>query len=196
MRILLLIVPWTLAAQTTTLDIRPTPSSRLALEVFKSKLWEGRRHTFVFDRFSGVLSFDPERPERSTVRFVIESGSARCVDDWVKPAQIKDIERAAVKDTLAATEYPEMAFQSTAIKRMSSEQYEVQGMLTIRGRTRPVTLALNSSRREDGIWIEGSSRVKLSDFDLKPPRGVVGVRLFIGTKDEMNVIFGLLATRR
>ena len=63
------------------------------MEVYKSKLWEGRKHNFVFDRFRGVLGFDAERAEQSTVSFVVESASARCVDDWVKPNQIKDIEK-------------------------------------------------------------------------------------------------------
>jgi polyisoprenoid-binding protein YceI len=164
--------------------------------VFKSKLWEGRKHTFLFDRFGGVLNFDHEQPERSTVRFVVESRSARCVDEWVKPDQIKDIERAAVQDIMAAAAYPEITFHSTAITMTSSDKFEVKGMLTIRGRARPVVLALKASPVEDGIWVEGSGRVRLSDFGLKPPHGVVGVSLFIGTKDEMNVHFGLLATRR
>ena len=194
-----LFLPWVLAAQTATYNIRPSQGSRFALEVFKSKLWEGRKHTFIFDRFSGVLAFDHERPERSAVRFVVESGSARCIDDWVKPNQIKDIEKAAVQETMAAAAYPEITFQSTALTMPAAGKYEVRGVLTIRGQARPVALALKASpraEREDGIWIEGSGIVRLSDFGLKPPRGVAGVSLFIGTKDEMNVLFGLLATRR
>ena len=196
MRAFLYFLPWVLVAQKAAFDIRPTPESRFALEVYKSKLWEGRKHTFVFDRFDGVLDFDPERSEKSSVRFVIKSGSARCIDDWVKPNQIKDIERAAVAETMAAKEYPEMTFQSATVIRTSSEHYDVQGMLTIRGRAEPVTITLKTSPREGGIWVEGSSRIRLSDFGLKPPRGVFGVRVFIGTKDEMSVVFSLLATRR
>src|SRR5258708_6766870 len=92
--------------QTATYDVRPAEGSRFALEVFKSKLWEGRKHTFVFDRFSGSLNFNHEQPERSTVEFVVESASVRCVDDWVKPNQIKDIEKAAIQDTMAAAQFP------------------------------------------------------------------------------------------
>jgi polyisoprenoid-binding protein YceI len=169
--------------------------SRFALEVFKSKLWEGRKHTFLFDRFSGVLSFDQAQPERSTVRFVVESASARCVDDWVKPSQIKDIEKAAIQEIMAAVTFPEITFQSTTITVKSSNQYEVQGQLTIRSRTKQIVLIVRTTPRESGIWIEGSGRVRLSDFGLKPPRGIAGVGLFIGTKDEMNVQFGLLASR-
>ena len=193
MQAVALFLPWVLAGQATTHDIGPAQGSRFALEVFKSKLWEGRKHTFVFDRFHGVLSFDHQHPERSTVQFVVESASARCIDDWVKPHQIKDIERAAIQDTMAAATFPEITFQSTKITVKSSGQYQVEGPLNIRGRAKLVALNLEAAPREGEFWMEGSGRVKLSDFGLKPPKGVFGVSLFIGTQDEMNVQFRLLA---
>src|SRR5262249_52566511 len=72
------------------------------------------KHTFIFDQYSGALSFDSEQPEKSHVRFVVETASVRRIDDWVKPNQIKDIEKAA-KDLMAADRYGQMTFQSTAI---------------------------------------------------------------------------------
>jgi polyisoprenoid-binding protein YceI len=194
MRVLFLSVPWVLAAQQATHEIRSVPGSRFALEVFKSKMWEGRKHTFVFDRFSGVLKLDNGQPGRSTVRFAVESASARCVDDWVKPNQIKDIEKAAMQE-MAAAAFPEITFHSTAIIVKSSNEYEVQGLLTIRDQTKQVALMVRRAQREGGIWVEGSGQVRLSDFGLKPPRGVPGVGLFIGTKDEMRVQFVLMASR-
>lgn len=194
---MLLFLPGILSAQAVTYNIRPTAENRFVLEVFKSKLWEGRKHTFIFDRFTGDLRFDQKSPETSAVRLVIESRSARCVDDWVKPSQIKDIERAAVQETMAAATYPEMTFESTAITTTTSpDKYEVLGLLTIRGQARKVKLVVETSPRGDGVWVKGSARVRLSEFGLKPPRGVVGVSLFIGTKDEMNVVFELLAARK
>jgi polyisoprenoid-binding protein YceI len=193
-----LFVPPSCAAdntQTAPHDIRPAEGSRFALEVFKSKLWEGRKHTFVFDRFSGALSFNHEQPEMSTVQFVVESASARCVDDWVKPHQIKDIEKAAIQGTMLAAQFPEITFHSTTITTKSSGQYEVRGLLTIRDRTKAVALIVKVTLREGGIWVEGSGRIKLSDFGLKPPRAAAGVGLFIGTKDEMTVQFALLANK-
>lgn len=194
---MLLFLPGILSAQAVTYSIRPVAESRFVLEVFKSKLWEGRKHTFIFDRFTGDLRFDQKSPETSAVRLVIESRSARCVDDWVKPSQIKDIERAAVQETMAAATYPEMTFESTAITTTTSpDKYEVLGLLTIRGQARKVKLVVETSPRGDGVWVKGSALVRLSEFGLKPPRGVVGVSLFIGTKDEMNVVFELLAARK
>src|SRR5260370_12361936 len=120
-RLFCLLLPCVLGAQTAIYAIRPAQESRFALQVFKSKLWEGRKHTFVFDRYSGALSYDREQPERSAIRFVVETASVRCVDDWVKPNQIKDIENAA-KNLMAAESYKQMMFQSTAITVKSSEQ--------------------------------------------------------------------------
>jgi polyisoprenoid-binding protein YceI len=194
-RLFCLFLPWVLGAQTATYEIRPAQGSRFALDVFKSKLWEGRKHTFVFDRFSGALSFDREQPERSAIRFVVESGSVSCVDDWVKPNQIKDIAKAA-KDLMAAETYQQMTFQSTTIAVKSFDQYEVRGLLTIWSQTKPVTLTVQVTPREGEIRAEGAGRLKLSDFGLKPPKGVPGVSLFIGTKDEMTVLFGLLAKKQ
>jgi polyisoprenoid-binding protein YceI len=181
-----------LAGQSNTHEIAPAPGGRFALEVFKSKLWEGRKHTFVFERYRGVLSVDHEHPERSTVQFVVESASPKCTDDWVKPQQIKDIERAAL-DTMAALMFPELSFRSSRIIVKSSDQYDVEGLLTIRDRTKQVALSLRGAPREGEFWVEGSGRVKLSDFGLKPPKAVFGVGIFIGTQDEMNVVFRLLA---
>jgi polyisoprenoid-binding protein YceI len=159
-------------------------------------LWEGRKHTFVFDRYSGVLSFDRDGPERSAVRFGVEARSARCIDDWVKAGQIKDIEKAAIEETMAAAMYPEITFQSTTIMLKSANQYDVQGMLNIRGQPRPVALSVTATPREGGIWVEGSGRLKLSDFGLKPPKAIAGVGLFIGTKDEMAVSFRLMTKKQ
>jgi polyisoprenoid-binding protein YceI len=98
---------------------------------------------------------------------------------------------------MAAATYPEMTFESTAITTTTSpDKFEVLGLLTIRGQAKKVKLVVETSPRGDGIWVEGSGRVRLSEFGLKPPRGVIGVSLFIGTKDEMNVVFELLAARK
>src|SRR5260370_24630406 len=182
--------------QTAPHDTRPADGSRFPLELSKSKLWEGRKHTFVFDRFSGALSFNREQQERANVQFVVEPASARCVDDWVKPNQIQDIEKAAIQGTMAAAQFPEITFHSTTITSKSSGQYEVQGLLTIRDRTKAVALIVKVTPREGGIWVEGSGQIRLSDFGLKPPRAAAGVGLFIGTKDEMTVQFALLANKR
>jgi hypothetical protein len=107
----------------------------------------------------------------------------------------QDIEKAA-KDLKAVETYQEMTFQATTIAVKSSDQHEVQGLLTIRRQTKPVTLIVQVTPREGEIRADGSGRLELSNFGLKPPKGLLGVSLFIGTKDEMTVLFGVLAKKQ
>jgi polyisoprenoid-binding protein YceI len=65
-----------------------------------------------------------------------------------KPDQLKDIERGAVQETMAAAAYPEILFQSTTITMESPDRYEVRGLLTIRGQAKPVMLTLRAAIRE------------------------------------------------
>lgn len=193
MRYAAFLLPGLLVAQTVSYDIQPAEESHFTLEVFKSRLWEGRKHIFVFDRYGGELEFDSEQPELSSVRFHIESASVRCLDDWVKPGQIADIEEAA-RETMAAEGHPRMTFESSNVQVKSAGEYQVQGILSIRGFTRPVTLQIAASSGSDVIRIAGTGQIRLSDFDLDPPRGAFS--LFIGTKDAMNILFDIEARRR
>ena len=179
-------------AATESYELRPDDQSRFVLEVHKSKLWEGRKHTFVFDRYQGALRFNRSQAEASNIEFSIVAASARCVDDWVKPGQIPDIEKAAFT-IMAVDIHPEIRFRSTAISASSGNQYEVRGMLAIRGKSRPVVLSVTAEPGESGLRLTGTGTIKLSAFGLEPPRGAVF--LFIGTKDQMTVRFDLLAKR-
>lgn len=186
MRYATFLLPWVLAAQSVPYDIQPVEGSRFSFEVFKSRLWEGRKHIFVFDRYGGTLEFNSERPELSSVRFTIESDSIQCLDDWVKPGQIADIEAAARK-VMAVEEFPQMDFESSDVTVKAPGEYEVHGMLTIRDVGRPVTLQIAASQGGNVIRIAGVGQISLSDFGLKPPGGAFS--LFIGTKDLINIQF-------
>ena len=170
MQALFLLLPRAVAAQTATYNIRPMQENRFALEVFKSKLWEGRKHTFLFDDSADLsLSIASGPSDRGSVLWWnLQVPDAATIG----PDQLKDIERAAVRETMAAAAYPEILFQSTTITMESPDRYEVRGLLTIRGQAKPVMLTPSAAIREEGIWIEGSGRVRLSDFGLKLPRGV------------------------
>jgi polyisoprenoid-binding protein YceI len=63
----------------------------------------------------------------------------------------------------------------------------VAGNLTIRNITNPVTVAVVY---KGGETFEGSAKVRLTDYKLKPPSALLGA---IGTKDEMTVTFRLKA---
>ena len=83
--------------------------------------------------FAGKLLYDAAHPERSRV-------------DW--RVRIASVETGAANrdKALQGTEYfdasnhPEMQFVSDRVRQLRAGQLEVQGRLTIRGRSRPLTL--------------------------------------------------------
>jgi len=87
-----------------------------------------------FDAFSGTVVTD-EDLDRSSVNVSIEAGSVN-THLPVRDSQVRSA------DFLDAEHFPNITFASTAV-RAEKGRYFVDGDLTIRGTTRPVTLDLN-----------------------------------------------------
>ena len=175
-----------LQAQTLTYQLAPGDGSRFALEVYKTGLMSGKKHVFVFEHFGGEAVFDPRRPAEAKVRFAVEAGSVVCTDTWINDGSRRKVQDTARNQMMQADKFPQLSFVSSKAVPLGKEQYDVEGMLTIRDRTRPVLVHITV---KDGVF-EGSAPVRLSDFGLKPPKGVtLGL---IGTRDEMAVLFKLV----
>jgi polyisoprenoid-binding protein YceI len=175
-----------LQAQTLTYQLAPGDGSRFALEVYKTGLMSGKKHVFVFEHFGGEAVFDPRRPAEAKVRFAVEAGSVVCTDTWINDGSRRKVQDTARNQMMQADRFPQLSFVSSKAVPLGKEQYDVEGMLTIRDRTRPVLVHITV---KDGVF-EGSAPVRLSDFGLKPPKGVtLGL---IGTRDEMAVLFKLV----
>ena len=175
-----------LLAETRTYDFSPGEGSRFALEVYKTGLMSGKKHIFVFERFSGEAVFDPRKPEDAKVRFTVDAGSVVCTDTWINDGSRKKVQAAARDQMLQTDKYPQLNFTSSKALLKGENQYDVEGMLTIRDKTKPVLVHVSML---DGVF-EGNAVVKLSDFGLKPPKGTtLGL---IGTKNEMTVLFRLI----
>lgn len=166
-------------------DIRPGAGNRLALEVYKTGLWNGRKHSFTFERYQGTLLYDPEAPERSQVRFTVDARSIALHDTWVSENDRAKIIKYALSDMLEADRYPQLVFSSTRIAAKAPNQFEVQGTLTMRGVAKPVTVTVTL---KSGLSFEGSATLRMTDWGMKPPKAALGA---IGTRDEMQVTFTL-----
>jgi polyisoprenoid-binding protein YceI len=85
-----------------------------------------------FRKFAVDVNFDEEHPERSTVSANIDASSI----DTGMEARDAHLKSADFFDTAT---FPTLSFRSTNIVP-SGDGYAVEGELTIRGETRPVTL--------------------------------------------------------
>jgi len=117
----------------STYDIDPTHSSAH----FKV------RHLMIswvrgeFTKVSGRVTFDDANPAASSLTTQIDVNSINTRD----PDRDKHLLSA---DFLDAANYPAIKFQSTKIVREGTDEYHVNGDLTIRGITRPVVLEVDS----------------------------------------------------
>lgn len=176
-------------AEPVAYEIRPDNRALLELTVEKTGFLSGKRHLFTFSRFQGSLLLDGEAPEKSAITLAIEAGSIFCHDTWLGAKDLRKVQEYAVKDMLAVDRYPRITFRSTAIRKLDGTRYEAQGVLTIRDVSRPATVAVALNTGSDAApLVEGSSRVRLTDFGLKPPTAALGA---IGTKNEMSFRFVL-----
>ena len=175
-------------------DIKPGPDNRFALEISKTGLMSGKKHLFVFDRYSGSLKYDASGPEFSRVDLEIESAGFVVKDDWVNAKQAVSIrEEAEGKNGLDVTHFPRMRFVASSIAR-AGDAYAVQGTLAIRGIEKPITVTVTMKPGDAGaLRFEGTAEVKLKDYGIKPPTAALGL---IGTRNEMTVSFSLNATPR
>jgi len=62
----------------------------------------------------------------------------------------------------------------------------IKGGLAVRGVERPVTFLARVRLRDDRIWVRGESRIRLTDFGIKPPS-----RLFFRVGDDVTIGFDL-----
>jgi polyisoprenoid-binding protein YceI len=181
-------------AEVLTFDIRPAAGTHFALRVEKTGLLSGKKHQFVFERYRGTLSYDPESPERSRIEFAIESASAVCKDTWLSQKDLRKVQDYALNDMLAVERFRELTFSSSAVTRKGESTFEVQGALSIRGIAHTSVVTVRVEKQDPAnLVLSGDAIVRLKDYGLKPPSAALGA---IGTKNEMTVEFRLLAHPR
>lgn len=177
-----------MAEETIRYRIRPSSESTFTLEVSKSGLMAGKKHSLFFERYAGEVEYDSTHPENSKVRLTVEAPSVTCKDAWVKKKEErKKIVDAAVNGMMAASQYPQLNFTSTRIIGKSKGQFEIQGDLTVRGITKPITFV--AAAKPSGIErleIDGDAEINLKDYGLTPPSAMLGL---IGTKSKMTLRF-------
>ena len=86
-----------------------------------------------FAEVSATGDINPEAPEKSSVQATISTASIRTHND------VRDNDLRS-SNFLEVDKYPVMTFSSTGIEASGDDQYKLNGDLTIKGHTHPVTL--------------------------------------------------------
>jgi len=103
-----------------------------------------------FTDFTGTVRFDPTQPESSAINFSIVAASI----DTAAPDRDAHLRS---DDFFAVDKFPAITFVSSRVTKQSEERYAVDGTLTIRGVSRPVTLPVTYLGEAKDPW--GNTRM-------------------------------------
>jgi polyisoprenoid-binding protein YceI len=95
---------------------------------------EGAQFRGVFTRWVATIRFDPANLPGSSIRVVVDPTSASS-GLASRDATLKET------DWFDTRHFPQAVFQSASIRAVSPGRYEAVGVLTVKGRATPVTLA-------------------------------------------------------
>ena len=128
-----------------------------------------------FATFSGSFQLDPASGQAGNASLSIDVASINTDNDR-RNAHLKS------PDFFNADSFPKITFQSTSIQKLTGNKYKVNGNLTMRGVTKPVTLdgELAGTRQTPRGWLAALSltgTVKRKDFGLMWDRVTEGVAI-------------------
>ena len=142
------------------------------------------RTTGSFTDWKGTVTVDDADVPNSKVDVVVKTTSIQMLDEQ-QTNMLKDA------DYFDVQHFPEMTFHSTHIERVGDNALKVEGDITLRGVTRPMTLAVTVTDRQPKAApgaryarFRGAGTIKRSDFGMTKYLDVVGdtVELSIATE--------------
>ena len=79
-------------------SIQSNGASRFELHAFKTGLYRGKVHTFLFPSYTATFIYDAQRPETSKIELRIAANAMKCVDDWLNSKHLKSVQEYAIND--------------------------------------------------------------------------------------------------
>ncbi len=134
-----------------------------------------------FDKFDATLTADTANPENSRIEVRIQADSIN--------SRVEEFDQHLIGEEFFDTaKFPDITFTSTRITKTGEQTYDVVGNLTIKGITKPVTLATTINKtgqhpmlKVPDIGISATGKLSRSEFSLGQYAPAVGdeVSLFI-----------------
>jgi polyisoprenoid-binding protein YceI len=115
--------------------------------------------TGTFKDFSAELKFDPQQPEQAIAKFEVQTAS-------IATGSREADEEAVNADWFATADHPLARFESSAVRAVGEGQYEVDGELTIKGKSRPVTVPFSVSESGETAVLTANLEILRNDYAI------------------------------
>jgi polyisoprenoid-binding protein YceI len=174
--------------------------SRFQVKAFATGMLSafGHNPTIAIRDFTGEARFQPDSLEEASLRLKFPAASLAVSNDIGEKDRL-EMERAMQEQVLEFHRYPEILFESSAVKVSPTGpgpgQYRVaiDGNLTLRGVTRSQQIGAFVSVNADTFRANGEFTIKQTDYGIKPV-SVAGGTLKL--KDELKFTFDIAANRK
>lgn len=141
-----------------------------------------------FKTMEGTITLDEENPVNSSVTATIEAASMDIPGDrfygHIAGADFFDIEN-----------HPKITFTSTGVEKVSDTRWNINGDLTIKGNTRPVTLdteflgqAVHPFSKKHYAAFEASTNIDRTDFGIKWNVPMDNGMKYVGERVKVSLI--------
>ena len=136
-----------------------------------------------FKSFRSTLVFDPAKPAAARAELEIDMAS---IDAGSKDAN----DEVAGKDWFNTRAFPTARFESTSVKPLGGNRFEIAGKMTIKGRTLDLSTPVTVTQQGNSASFDGSLVLKRADYAIGD-----GVWADFGTvANEIQIKFRLVAT--
>lgn len=112
-----------------------------------------------FAKFASAVTFDPVNPSAATARFSIDVRTFDAGSEELNTA-------ARGKSWFDTQQFPEAAFVMSKLRSTGPENFEAEGALTIKGRTRQVSVPVKFTRTKPPGALEARFQIRRSDYGI------------------------------
>jgi polyisoprenoid-binding protein YceI len=148
----------------------------------------------VFEKVAGTVHYDAARPESSSIEVTIQAESIH-TREATRDGHLRS------PDFLDAANHPTLTFQSTHVRGGTAGALEIDGALTIRGTTRPITVHVGEVTSEHPdfqgkprIGASATAKLRRSDFGMTFNKVLEAGGIGIGDEVTISLDVSLMKT--
>ena len=140
-----------------------------------------------YDEFEGSAQLDGDDPAKSSVQLMIQAKSINTGN--------RRRDKHLGSAYLDTASHPPIIFTSTKVEQVDQGNFTVTGDLTVRGTTRPVTVAFElTAADESRVGFEGRATINRQDFGVSWNAVLEGGGALVG--EMVTLEFSVAAIRR